>query len=357
MAADRRRVLSPQSVVRHDPVLDAGVANKRYVDDTVDADVSTHEAAGDPHPGYVLAAGDTMTGSLVRTGATTGIAVELSSGVWAVSARIPGDTDQRIVVRANGDLQWGSGSAARDVNLYRSAANVLKTDDTMDVAALLVAGAAPQFGLREIVTFASSGSFTKATYSWLRAVRVRLVGGGGGGAGAAITNSSQVSFGSGGGSAGYAEELILVGALEASETVTIGAAGTGGVGANGTDGGTTSFGAHVSATGGGGGITSGAVAGGSVDGAARGTGSGGDFHQQGANSPLAFGNASANISAPSSGADSHMGGGGSARIGTTGRAGGTVGAGGGGAGNRPNGGSTLTGGAGAIGFMVVELYG
>jgi len=37
-------------------------------------------------------------------------------------------------IDAGGKLNWSSGSATADTNLYRSAANVLKTDDSFDVA-------------------------------------------------------------------------------------------------------------------------------------------------------------------------------------------------------------------------------
>jgi hypothetical protein len=39
-----------------------------------------------------------------------------------------------FAIDAGGKLKWSSGSAIADTNLYRSAANVLKTDDSFDVA-------------------------------------------------------------------------------------------------------------------------------------------------------------------------------------------------------------------------------
>ena len=45
--------------------------------------------------------------------------------------REEGDAVPRFQVRANGQMEWGSGSAAVDTNLYRSAANVLTTDDAL----------------------------------------------------------------------------------------------------------------------------------------------------------------------------------------------------------------------------------
>lgn len=42
---------------------------------------------------------------------------------------IAGDSLNRYVQTASGLIEWGSGSASRDTNLYRSAADILKTDD------------------------------------------------------------------------------------------------------------------------------------------------------------------------------------------------------------------------------------
>ena len=42
----------------------------------------------------------------------------------------------------DGKMEWGSGSAAYDVNLYRSAVDVLKTDDLFDAVGFKAAGVA-----------------------------------------------------------------------------------------------------------------------------------------------------------------------------------------------------------------------
>ncbi|GAA4891012.1 H-type lectin domain-containing protein [Streptomyces coeruleoprunus] len=47
--------------------------------------------------------------------------------------RVSGDANARWFVRADGHVAWGAGSATWDTNLYRSAANTLKTDDTLQV--------------------------------------------------------------------------------------------------------------------------------------------------------------------------------------------------------------------------------
>jgi hypothetical protein len=46
-----------------------------------------------------------------------------------IGVLVEGDTFDRLRVRADGLLEWGPGNAARDTNLYRAAANTLKTDD------------------------------------------------------------------------------------------------------------------------------------------------------------------------------------------------------------------------------------
>ena len=51
----------------------------------------------------------------------------------AYSALVTGDGFDRVRVRADGLIEIGPGNAARDTNLYRSAADTLKTDDSLIV--------------------------------------------------------------------------------------------------------------------------------------------------------------------------------------------------------------------------------
>ena len=98
----------------------------------------------------------------------------------------------------------------------------------------------------------SPAAFTKATYPWLRAIKVICVGGGGGAGGAAATAAAQVALGQAGAGGAYAETFITnIAGLAASETLTVGAGGTAGAaGANGGTGGDTSFGTWCVAKGG-----------------------------------------------------------------------------------------------------------
>jgi microcystin-dependent protein len=113
-------------------------------------------------------------------------------------------------------------------------------------------------GLRSIQTFTSSGTWTKPV--GIDLIVVECIGAGGGGAGC-NSATSQVATGGGGGAGGYGFSLIDVSGIS-SETVTIGAGGSGGAaGTNpGATGGTSSFGAHISCTGGEGGISAAAAA-------------------------------------------------------------------------------------------------
>jgi hypothetical protein len=56
-----------------------------------------------------------------------------SASDWAYIARVEGDANSRWAVTADGKIAWGPGTSARDTNLYRSAANTLKTDDSLAV--------------------------------------------------------------------------------------------------------------------------------------------------------------------------------------------------------------------------------
>lgn len=215
------------------------------------------------------------------------------------------------------------------------------------------------------VYFTSSGTFTKATYPWLRAIRVRMVGGGGGGGGAATTGAGLVAAASGGGGGAYAESFITdIAGLSASVTVTVGAGGAAGAaGANtGSAGGDSSFGAAVSAKGGGGGeagfanpvptMGNGGAAGGS------GASSVGDLKFSGGNSGTAHNNNAAFPANPPSGASVFSGqvGGTITGSGGSGTAGLIYGGGGSGGLNGQNQATARAGGAGGAGIVIVELF-
>jgi hypothetical protein len=218
----------------------------------------------------------------------------------------------------------------------------------------------------QTVYFTSSGTFTKATYPGIKAVKVRVVGGGGGGGGGATAASNEWSSGGGGGGGGYAEKYILASVLGTTETVTIGSAGTAGSAGNnnGGNGGTSSFGSLCSATGGSGGNGSAAIT--SVfggDGGAGGAGSDGDINMPGQKGGEGFtiGNSAGNYfgaAIAGSGGDSVLGVGATTRSTTSaiaGASGGVYGGGGEGA-TITEGESSKAGGAGASGIVIVDIF-
>ncbi len=219
-------------------------------------------------------------------------------------------------------------------------------------------------GFRQTVIFTSDGTFTKATYPWLKRVRVRVQAGGGGGGGAPTTDGTQISGGAGGGGGGYAESIVDASDLAASEAVTVGGGGAGGVGVAGAGGGDSIFdtiSGQVKAFGGGPGTISAAALPANIGGAggAGGLGDVGDLkiagdlgtdvHPAGASNRMLPGYGGGCVL----GAATGQGWTGGAVGGIAGK---DFGGGGSGAGNTASQ-STQTGGAGADGIVIVDLYG
>lgn len=105
---------------------------------------------------------------------------------------------------------------------------------------------------KQTLVYTSSGSFTKASYPWLRAIQVEMVGGGGGGGGTVGPAVSTNASGNGGGGGCYGTVFITnIAGLGASVTVTVGGAGAGGTpGANNAGaGGTSYFGSYYASGG------------------------------------------------------------------------------------------------------------
>lgn len=73
----------------------------------------------------VLRTGDTMTGPLIIFGA--------AAPVVNFASAIPGDVSARVGFTAGGTIQWSDGTNPADVVLYRSAANVLRTEDQFSI--------------------------------------------------------------------------------------------------------------------------------------------------------------------------------------------------------------------------------
>ena len=64
-----------------------------------------------------------------------------SASSQALSIKVDGDSQNRVLIDAGGKITWGAGgSSAGDTTLYRNAANVLKTDDGFVAASLDISG-------------------------------------------------------------------------------------------------------------------------------------------------------------------------------------------------------------------------
>lgn len=79
-----------------------------------------------------------MHGILAQPTASPGTSATLASWLTAATdrtldSRVASDTSGRLVVYADGKHEWGPGNAGRDVNLYRSAAATIKTDNNLSV--------------------------------------------------------------------------------------------------------------------------------------------------------------------------------------------------------------------------------
>ena len=87
-----------------------------------------------------LAANTNVSGSLDATSTVTapGFAGQRAGvGDTMFICGVTGDAVNRFEIEANGTMEWGGGTSARDTNLYRSSANNLSTDDNLNVGGFL----------------------------------------------------------------------------------------------------------------------------------------------------------------------------------------------------------------------------
>lgn len=85
-----------------------------------------------------LSGAPTFSGTLLFTGAPIFRGALTTDGV--LGTRVTGDTNSRLQIQADGRHVWGTGATTGDTNLYRSSADVLKTDDDLVVVGNLTAG-------------------------------------------------------------------------------------------------------------------------------------------------------------------------------------------------------------------------
>lgn len=204
--------------------------------------------------------------------------------------------------------------------------------------------------------FYSGGTWTKPAGA--RWVHIQVQAGGGGGAGADTTGAGESSCGVGGQGGGYAESLLAASALGPSVTVTVGIGGTASTGGSGNPGGTSSFGAHVSAEGGFGGnsVAAANTAGGVHSGAQVTQTMVGQLQFQGGGSGTAIRLPSGGGGSGGQGGNTFMGSGAAGRGASgAGLPGSNYGGGGGGAANFPSQ-PAVPGGVGAGGLVIVTTY-
>jgi hypothetical protein len=328
--------------------------------------------------GVALAPSVSGTGSMALTsapifvaptiGAATGTSLSLTGGqtiynATAIPAGGTAGSGYLFSSTSNFGRFFGSGAptlTAAQGSLYqRSDANVsaplyYNTNGTTGWGALATGAGLTAAILAQVFaiqTFTASSTYTPNA----RMINCVIETWGGGGAGGGTASVATNSSGAGGGAGGYSRKFTTRAAIGASQTVTIGAAGTPGAGGNvaGGNGGDTSVGVLCvgkGATGGGGNSGSAVVVGGS--GGIAGTG---DLPGVGATGEAGF-TATTTVSSTSNGASSGIGGGGKMPA-SAGNGGAATGyAAGGGGGLQVNNSGVQAGGAGSAGYVFITEY-
>lgn len=278
----------------------------------------------------VLDNAPTLTNPVVGTQTAGDNSTKAASTAYVLAA---------VSAAGGGDVIGPSSAGDENLAIFDGTTGKLLKDSGIS-SALLTTG----HKLLVVTTFTSDGIWEPHPDTTI--ADIICIGGGGGGGGGAAGTSSQVSGGSGGGAGGYQERMLSAG-WGSSETVTIGAGGVGNTGTfgvgDGDDGGTTSVGTLVVATGGSGGNGGGAVSGatrgsGPAQPGGTGTGSGGTSAgldiviPGGAGGVGILWGATSSVGLSGKGGDSTMGyGGAPVTEGSNGNNGGGYGAGGGGA--------------------------
>ena len=104
----------------------------------------------------------------------------------------------------------------------------------------------------DVQTFTSSGTYTPTP--GVKYIEIKAVGGGGAGGGTLATSANQIALGWGGGGGSYADMICTAQEIGSSAvTVSIGSGGSAVSGANGNNGGNTTFGSFLTVPGGRGG--------------------------------------------------------------------------------------------------------
>ncbi|PWU50660.1 hypothetical protein DLJ47_23525 [Micromonospora sp. S4605] len=81
----------------------------------------------------VRSGGAALTIKPTAAGGQAALVIGQEATTKSYQGQINGDAMARSVIYVDGKIEWGSGSAARDTNLYRSSAGVVKTDHSLHV--------------------------------------------------------------------------------------------------------------------------------------------------------------------------------------------------------------------------------
>lgn len=261
---------------------------------------------------YALYAGNLNTDSDSQTLSISGNTLSISNGnsISLPSGTI--DTDDQNISLSGTTLSIDDGNSV-DLSILQDGVNDADNNPTNEFQNLSISGNTLSIDNGNSVNIPSNSSivptvnvYTSNT-TWTKPagllyVVVEVVGGGGAGGGSG-SGLAYGTSGCGGGGGGYAKLIIPETSLGNTESITIGSGGIGSPGSAGTDGGTSSFGSHVSASGGEGGdevVGSGGKGGLGVNGDINITGQDGASYTNSSNSQLGG----------KVGGSSHLGGGG-----------------------------------------------
>lgn len=312
------------------------------------------------------------TGQLGLTRGGTNASLTASNGgiVWSNATQLQiltgtATAGQMLQSGASVTPAWSTTTypATNAINtlLYASSANVMAALATVNSAFLTTSsGGVPTWNTNQpfvrtnIQKFTASGTYTPTTGT--KYAIMECIGNGGGGGGAA--SSTGAASGGGGGAGSYSRVVVTAASIGASQTVTVGATGTGGTAGNnaGTNGGDVSIGTLCVGKGGTGG--NGAAANSSAAGGAGGVAGTGDVTSVGNGGTGGGGATITTASVPRGiGAASFLGGAptGQQYIQSTGNAGNNYGAGGNGGYSFAAGGNAA-GGTGSTGIAIITEF-